>query len=448
MSYCTSCGKENIDGNRFCTGCGKALNTEEKKAVVEEKQEIEESLKISSNPKENQPIMKKTNKNGKGLKIGLIIAVLLCICLCTGIVARGYIIKRNPVSRLFNGISKLSSSKTLYSTSTFRMKFEGNNSNEETKLLEKMSLRITRKADSKGKDSFNDLEILYNEQCLVRGKVYTDEKGITFSIPTLYRKNLYFGWNELNKIFEPNSNNSVDFNQYKDILMDNSSKNFKEVKNDYKKFSYKQFNPLFSKAGKEFIEIKNENGTLRNLKCDKYSFNVDLNQFIDIYSEFISKISEDKNLKALAEEKVTKLLDLVEKNNDYKKFDINKEDANDLKSNFDKYYDEFIKEIKKDAKDLEKDTKKSSNLAISSEIFFDSKDLLRGLTNEIKIDADHDSKFTIINTNVINSANEKLTIDSAPTSNVLDVGKMTKDEIEDLMDEIEESFNDIFDTIL
>lgn len=77
--FCSNCGKQNMDGAKFCAGCGTPM------MVVDETIPVQQQTPVYATDTPVAPAPQKPNKNKKGLIIGIVVGVIVVIVAVIGI---------------------------------------------------------------------------------------------------------------------------------------------------------------------------------------------------------------------------------------------------------------------------------------------------------------------------------------------------------------------------
>ena len=77
--FCSNCGKQNMEGAKFCAGCGTPM------MVVDEVNPIQQQAPVYFTDTPVAPAPQKPNKNKKGLIIGIVVGVIVVIVAVIGI---------------------------------------------------------------------------------------------------------------------------------------------------------------------------------------------------------------------------------------------------------------------------------------------------------------------------------------------------------------------------
>lgn len=267
---------------------------------------------------------------------------------------------------------------------------------------------------------------------------------MAISMPQLYKDIMYIKWEDVNKLINNNKENkdiseTIDPKNYENVLNIKKSKYYDNVNGDYKEFFYNIMDDYVKRGDKVDIVTKQEDKE-KTIKCDEIVVHLDNERIIKILNAFFQKMSKDENLKLLVRDKVFEFLSTVQKNQDLNKFNLSKEDADNIKRDFDSEYDSFMKELSH----VEKIDKKASNGKINSltKVKIDSRNYIRGLQSEISIDKKKTS-FNFISNTVINSIDSKLHIKKIPKERAKDISKFTAKDREDIVIEMENNIQKI-----
>lgn len=177
------------------------------------------------------------------------------------------------------------------------------------------------------------------------------------------------------------------------------------------------------------INIKDKENTV---KCDEIVVHLDNEGIIKVLNAFFEKVSKDENLKLLVREKVFEFLSIAQNNEDLNKFNLSKEDVDNIKREFNSEYDSFMSELSY----IEKADKKGFNGKINSltKVRVDSKNYIRGFKSQVSIE-NKKTSFNFISDTVVNSINSKLHIKKISKEGAKDISKLTPEDRDNVVKE-------------
>lgn len=361
---------------------------------------------------------------------------------------KNYLIRKDPVTWIVYGINKTAQANTIDSTSTTKVKidFPSSEDDQYSKIFSEFANNLTLKSstlyDKKANQAYYDLNILYNNKDFINTKIYTDKTGIIICSPSLYSNNLYINWDDLNKLSNKYGNNakgSIDIKKYESLCKFDNLDIYRKLAPEYGQFLTEKLDKYFAKSGSSQVVLKT--GTV---KCDNLDFNINSNQAIAIFRELIVKAADDPNVKALIKEKCKQYFDLVDKNNDYKKFGFTKNDVTSFWKNFDGKYSELSKSIK-DSKDIQSD---DFIINLKSTFKFDSSNTIRGSHYNIQMSSGNaqfaGAKLTITTDSTLNSVNEKIDITKLSKDGAVNLATADDFTIEKINSEIARNLQSLF----
>lgn len=388
--------------------------------------------------------MGKRKKQIIAISIVVLLVVLSVGYFTVGFV-KSYLIRKDPLAWAAYGATKASTANTMNTTSKTTLKVtlpDSDYSNEQfAKFANDMSLKTTTIYDKNAGQTYYDMDILYKGQEFIDSKIYTDKQGLIISSPSLYSQNVYINWKDVNKLSnkynsQNTTNGSVDTDKYKELFNFNDSDNFKKVQPIYMDFLSKKLNTYFTKGGTSDVVIT-ESGNSKTIKCDNLTFNINSDQAIAIYKQLLTKAADDPNVKALVKEKFKQFFDIVSKNNDYKKFNMTKDDAKKFLSDFDKNYSDFTKKVKAfDTSDAESNGKASLKYVLK----FDSDNTIRGTHSDINISSDGSensaTKVIISTDSTVNSINKKVDINKLSRDGAVNLATADNEKLQSIGENI------------
>lgn len=428
MPFCKNCGAK-LNGNElFCGSCGKEVHPEAEQGVPQQLNAIPVTGQENGDNHEDhilQPLKDKPKR--KKLPIIAIAIVLIAIIGGTGYYfGMRYYIRSNPVRWTDYSIEKTLKADTIETSGTTKLFISsagtGTENAQALDIVNNLTISTDTKTDRNKKETYCITSVMYKGQNVIDAKAYLDSSGIIISVPALYEKNFYINYDELNKLNSGNNAASnVDLNEYKELFNVSGDKNFNRVKKDYLNFLGDKLKVNFTNNGTSNIEVTKSNGQKNSIKCDELNFTINNDQITNIVKAIIQKAAGDKNLKAFSKSKLQQFLSIVDKRNDYDKFNMSKIEAKDYIKNFDSNYDKAMKKL-----NSELNATPEQSIAVSgqyvkfnSTMFIGSDNYIRGYNMNLNCSA-----FYIQSNNTVNSINERITIDKLDKSNAVDIAKL------------------------
>ncbi|HBJ2611179.1 TPA: zinc ribbon domain-containing protein [Clostridium botulinum] len=460
MHFCRKCGNKLQKNSKCCNTCGSELekiHKEEINSITDKDKLLDNEIfndeHILEHKEEPLEIIRKFNliKKIKENKVFLI-AILILIIIVTPLIKnpiKNFVIRKNPANWLVYAADKCKKSDTLDTVSDFKIKSaaesqEFMNYKDIENIIEQCTLRVNNKINKKTNERYSKVSLIYKEENILNGEFYSNKEYMAISMPQLYKDIMYIKWEDVNKLINNNKENkdiseTIDPKNYENVLNIKKSKYYDNVNGDYKEFFYNIMDDYVKRGDKVDIVTKQEDKE-KTIKCDEIVVHLDNERIIKILNAFFQKMSKDENLKLLVRDKVFEFLSTVQKNQDLNKFNLSKEDADNIKRDFDSEYDSFMKELSH----VEKIDKKASNGKINSltKVKIDSRNYIRGLQSEISIDKKKTS-FNFISNTVINSIDSKLHIKKIPKERAKDISKFTAKDREDIVIEMENNIQKI-----
>lgn len=345
----------------------------------------------------------------------------------------------NPFDRIADAVSKIYKANTVYATDKTKMSIDMPEIKEPTAkmavdLMKNISIESKTKINNVTKEAYCDAVFGFNNNIKLNAKVYTDGKNVVISMPQLYDKTFYFNLNDLNGLNNnPNVKvGPVNVDDYKKVFALDNSKESQEIRKTYSDLLNKSVSPLIQTKGDVVLNIQGQNGEKSTVKCNDYAVNMTLNQANAILNNVFAKVADDSNVKNLVKSRLNEFFTAVDKNNDYSKFGLTKESVNQAKGNFDKFYNDMIANLKNAV------TKINQSYEIKiNDILIDSQNVLRGFNTDMNVKVKGIASYNIKNERVINSINEKVTIEKLTTDGGLNIFKANKAEIDAVNKQIE-----------
>lgn len=431
MTLCKNCGAEVDEKSQFCGNCGANIET----PLEKEAEDI--------NNKKSFPIRISRN-------VIIAIAVLLVVILGAIIPVRNYIIRKDPVNRAIYGINKLYKANTVHTTSTLKLQMtavpEDAQAKAVAKIIEGFSIKVDSKSSNKSGEASLLAQLIYKDQPFLKANVFLNKEGVVISAPDIYNKTMFVKWDEINNLANEGKNNGqIDIEKYKKLLDLKTSKVFGVVSKDYSEFFRTSFKTSFITGDKIKLEVV-DGGTSKFITTGTVNFTTDSAALIDILDKFIEKAAKDSNVKTLIKDKMLELFQLIEKNNDYDKLDLTKDEVETIKKDFDKEYEKAMNQILAEKNFTQ--AKKALNLNIKSNLRFDSSNNYRGALTEINASVNEGETVGIklILDQVVNSLDSKVTVDKMELSGV-DLNKISPEEEEDMNMQLQQGLLKILDQL-
>lgn len=357
-------------------------------------------------------------------------------------------LKDTPFGAIVKGVENASKVNTAYSTSKVTMTLDTSMSKDPkvkmiSNVIKNISIESKVKTNTITKEAFYDMVFKFNDVATLNAKMYMkDQNNIVISIPELYNRPIYYS---VNDIYSSGKNKGINLNtlnmdDYKALFTMDKSKELQDVNEKYGKMLNDSLNQLVQPKEDAILNIENINGQKSQLKCNQYALNMTLNDVSSIVNNFMTKISEDANFKNYVKVKLDEFFAIVDKNNHYANFNLTKEDANKIKTNFDKSYTTIIEGIKSSVNKMNQECEAK----ITSNMLIDSNKILRGSKSEINIKVKDLFVLNMTSEGVVNSINESMAIDTISSENALNLFKASKAEQDDMAMQMQTNMVKIF----
>ena len=410
--------------------------------------------------------------------------LIVIICLCLIVVGTGsyfgfqkynnYQIRKDPAQWIMHGVASNFSKDTVVSNTETKFKInlpdslknynsedssDDDNYSKDTSsskdvtrikiasaLVNNMTMETKIMSSKSLSQNYYDINITYKKSQFIAMKLFVDKEGIVVSCPKLYKKNIFINWKDINKLQDKNpesSNVAINFDNYQSVLKLDNSKYYKDVSKKYLDSISQKLDPKITKKNSEDVDYVDVNGKNKTAVCDELDMNMTSSELNDIVKDLVLQASSDPNVKSLIKDKVKEFISVVDKNNDYSKWNFTKDDAKKFWDDFDNNYDEGVSNIKDGTENMD-----SQEKDISSELNFkfkiDSDNRLKEMDYKATVKStDEDFKgfsFSINQTTKIDSSNSKITIGKLSKSGAEDLYKLDEYKQDDLLDEIEKNF--------
>lgn len=431
MSFCKNCGTEMEDQAKFCGSCG---------ATVEEPVIVSAVGGVSK-----KSFFINISKNSI-----IALAAALLVILGSIIPVRNYMIRKDPIKRTLYGINKLYKANAMYTTSTLKLQMtsvpEDAQSKAIAKIIEGFSIRLDSKSSNKNGEASINAALVYKEQPFIKANLYLNKEGVAISAPDLYNKTMFGKWDEMSNLTsEEKKDSQVNIEKYKKLLDFSTSKSYESVSKDYSELFRNSFKGSFVSGDKTKLEVV-DGGTSKFISTGTVNFTTDSEIVIEFLDKFIEKAAKDSKVKALIKDKMLELFDIIEKNNDYDKFNLTKEEIETAKKDFDNDYDKAMTQLLQE-KDFT-EIKKALNMNVKSSLRFDSSNNYRGALTEINASVNEGEAvgFKIVMDQVVNSLDSKLSVDKIEFTGV-DITKMSLEEQEDMSSQLQQNVMNIIDKL-
>jgi hypothetical protein len=449
--YCCNCGAPISDESIFCPECGVKVETQENVTVL--------TNEASSSSSQQAPKSSFKLKKISPKLMGIALVVVVIGYFTFGWI-KNSIIRSNPVNLSLYGLGNIINSKSIDSYTDIKFKLNTTNNLGESELkvketFENLTLRLETKNNKASNQSQVNANIMYKGQTLFTGEVYTDKESIYVSLPEIYGKTIKLSYKDLNKLTSNSEDkDSFDYEKYSSVYNLKDSKKFNAIQKDYSNFLKLNLTKNYTKAGKSIVLVEEENKN-KTYNCTELILNMDSTQLVSLLDNFLSKVSQDKNIKTFIKDKVNECFVIAEKNGDLDKvFNMEKADIATFNKDYDKSWQDGMKDFK--LTESNKQTINSINPKLNYSLKFDSKNIIRQATVNMNFNTnEYEGALSEDNINVdvtadtyYRSLNENILFKKPSESNIIDLANINDEDKNDIMYEIQNNIENLLSSKL
>ena len=332
---CLKCGKDNIEQNKFCSGCGNSLLSNEnsdntktlsfddlKDKMEETKEEIEQQLNINNSIKENisnneintnviiennnnineqsnnidlNPKIELNNINNNSIdtefygndfkeKSNKSLIIIIIIFILLGVLGIGFYFLNKPKNILLLSVQKyisdLGVGKDINSiSSSYNLSFDMKSTDDKMKPLF---------------DTYNNLKLSGLYEIDLNKKIANIEVGSTYKDKTLLNGSMYLENNDYYLFLEGIYNNYIKFTNKSltnnNVSNDVDKKDINNIINGFKNATKNSIKDEYLTKNKEKITINN-----KEYNTNKITLIIDKTNFKTIMKDFFTYLKNDKN---------------------------------------------------------------------------------------------------------------------------------------------------------